>query len=114
MKFFYIIIYYYYKILFKRMKNTVTLNNGIKMPILGFGVYLVSGRECFESVKNAIEVGYRHIDTAQYYGNEKEVGEAIRASKVPREEIFVTTKTWIFFYKSRNRKISKKIWLSLF
>ena len=91
------------------MENTVTLNNGIKMPILGFGVYLVTGRECFESVKNAIEVGYRHIDTAQYYGNEKEVGEAIRASNVPREEIFVTTKTGTSGYSSTKAGIEKSL-----
>jgi diketogulonate reductase-like aldo/keto reductase len=70
---------------------------------------LVSGQECFESVKNAIEVGYRHIDTAQYYGNEKEVGEAIRASKVPREEIFVTTKTATSGYSSTKAGIENSL-----
>ena len=91
------------------MKKEVTLNNGVKMPVLGFGVYLVSGRECFESVKSAIEVGYRHIDTAQYYGNEKEVGDAIRASKVPREQIFVTTKTGTSGYASTKEGIERSL-----
>ena len=91
------------------MDKCITLNNGLKMPIVGFGVYLISGQECFESVKNAIEVGYRHIDTAQYYTNEKEVGEAIRASKVPREEIFVTTKTATSGYSSTKAGIENSL-----
>ena len=91
------------------MDKFITLNNGLKMPIVGFGVYLISGQECFESVKNAIEVGYRHIDTAQYYRNEKEVGEAIRASKVPREEIFVTTKTATSGYSSTKAGIENSL-----
>ncbi len=91
------------------MNNCVTLNNGLKMPIIGFGVYLVNGKECFESVKSAIEVGYRHIDTAQYYGNEKEVGDAIRASKVPREQIFVTTKTSTSGYSSTKEGINRSL-----
>ena len=74
------------------MSLSVGLNNGVKMPVVGFGVYLITGNQCVECVKNAIQVGYRHIDTAQMYGNEKEVGEGIRLSGVPRNEIFVTTK----------------------
>ena len=91
------------------MNNYVTLNNGVKMPIIGFGVYLIHGQECVESVKNAIEAGYRHIDTAQYYHNEKEVGEGIRASKVPREQIFVTTKTSTSGYSSTKAGIESSL-----
>jgi diketogulonate reductase-like aldo/keto reductase len=71
----------------------VTLNNGIVMPMLGFGVYgLAEGDECVNTVKFAIETGYRSIDTASGYGNEKSVGQAIRESGIPRGDIFLTTK----------------------
>ena len=71
----------------------VTLNNGSKMPILGLGVYQSApGRETFDAVLHALEVGYRHIDTARYYANERDVGEAMRESGLPRGDIFVTTK----------------------
>jgi len=74
----------------------VTLNNGLEMPILGFGVFQMSSpAECERSVLDALEVGYRLIDTAASYGNEESVGRALRASGVPREELFVTTKLWI-------------------
>lgn len=73
----------------------VKLNNGVEMPILGYGVYQVSPNECERCVSDAIGVGYRSIDTAQAYGNEAEVGRAIRKSGVPRNELFVTTKIWI-------------------
>lgn len=73
----------------------VTLNNGIKMPVLGYGVYQVKGEECESCVLDVIDVGYRSIDTAQAYGNEQEVGQAIRKSGVKREELFITTKVWI-------------------
>ena len=76
----------------------VTLNNGVKMPKLGFGVYQVSKDECKRAVLDAIEVGYRSIDTAQSYFNEEEVGEAILECSVPREELFITTKVWIDNY----------------
>lgn len=66
----------------------VVLNNGVKMPILGFGVYQIPSSETKQAVLDAIQVGYRHIDTAQSYANEKEVGEAIAASGIPREEFF--------------------------
>lgn len=72
-----------------------TLNNGIKMPMLGYGVYQVSNEECERCVLDAIEVGYRSIDTAQAYGNEEGVGEAVRKSGVAREDLFLTTKVWI-------------------
>lgn len=73
----------------------VTLNNGVKMPQLGYGVYQVSNEECERCVLDAIEVGYRSIDTAQAYGNEEAVGSAITKSGVPREELFLTTKVWV-------------------
>lgn len=72
----------------------VTLNNGIKMPLLGYGVYQISNDECEECVLNAIRAGYRLIDTAQIYFNEEAVGNAISKCNVPREELFITTKIW--------------------
>jgi 2,5-diketo-D-gluconate reductase A len=75
---------------------TVTLNNGVAMPLLGFGVFQMADLdECRRSVSSAIRRGYRLIDTAASYGNETAVGDAIRASGVPREEFFITTKLWI-------------------
>jgi 2,5-diketo-D-gluconate reductase A len=77
------------------MKN-ITLNNGIEMPTLGFGVFQVKDlAECERSVVDAIESGYRLIDTAQSYENETAVGKAIKNSSVPREDLFITTKVWI-------------------
>jgi len=77
------------------MKN-VKLNNGVEMPILGFGVYQIAdAAECEQSVLDAIEVGYRSIDTAAAYGNEEAVGNAIKKSGVAREELFITTKLWV-------------------
>ena len=74
----------------------VTLNNGVKMPILGFGVFQIDDmKECEEAVYNALKAGYRLIDTAASYGNEEAVGRAIKRSGIPREEIFVTTKLWV-------------------
>jgi diketogulonate reductase-like aldo/keto reductase len=81
------------------MTNTppnVTLNNGVEMPILGFGVYQVPDpAECERSVRDALDVGYRLLDTATAYGNEAAVGLAVRGSGIDRQEIFVTTKLWI-------------------
>lgn len=73
----------------------VTLNNGVEMPILGFGVYQIPVEETEQAVIDAIKAGYRLIDTAASYGNEEAVGRAIAASGVPREELFITTKLWI-------------------
>lgn len=73
----------------------VTLNNGVEMPILGYGVYQVTPEECERCVLDAIGVGYRSIDTAQAYYNETGVGNAMRKCGVPRDELFVTTKIWI-------------------
>ena len=75
--------------------ETVKLNNGIEMPILGYGVYQVTPEECERCVSDAISVGYRLIDTAQAYGNEEGVGNAIRKSSIPRKDLFITTKVWI-------------------
>jgi 2,5-diketo-D-gluconate reductase A len=75
--------------------RTVTLNNGVEMPILGFGVFQIAdAAECERAVSNALAAGYRLIDTAASYLNEEAVGRAIAASGVPREELFVTTKLW--------------------
>lgn len=76
--------------------ETIKLNNGVEMPVLGFGVFQIpEAAVCEESVINAIETGYRLIDTAASYGNEKAVGEAIKKSAVSRDELFITTKLWI-------------------
>ena len=72
----------------------ITLNNGVKIPQLGFGVYLVPEEETEKSVLEALKVGYRSIDTAHIYNNEKQVGEAIKKCGIPRNEIFVTSKLW--------------------
>ncbi len=77
------------------MAQTVTLNNGVRMPMLGYGVYQVSNAECERCVLDAISVGYRAIDTAQSYGNEEAVGSAVQKCGVPRDELFLTTKVWI-------------------
>ena len=73
----------------------VTLNNGVKMPVLGYGVYQTPPEETERCVLDAIHTGYRSIDTAQAYGNEEGVGNAIAKSGLPREEFFLTTKVWI-------------------
>src|ERR1044072_8770609 len=76
--------------------QTVKLNNGIEMPLLGFGVFQVTDlAECERSVSDAIATGYRLIDTAASYQNEEAVGRAIKKSGVPRNELFITTKLWI-------------------
>lgn len=76
--------------------QTVKLNNGVEMPVIGFGVFQIPDeKECQKAVEEALEAGYRMIDTAAAYMNEKAVGAAIRASGIPRSEIFVTTKLWV-------------------
>ena len=72
--------------------QTITLNNGVKMPLLGYGVFQIPPKDTQRCVEEALEVGYRHIDTAAAYNNEKEVGLAIKASGIKREELFITTK----------------------
>ena len=75
--------------------QTVTLNNGVEMPILGFGVYQLPADQTEDVVARALETGYRHIDTAASYQNEKAVGRALGGSGIPRDELFVTTKLWM-------------------
>ena len=77
---------------------TITLNNGVEIPALGFGVYQSAPEETVAAVATALEVGYRHIDTAAAYGNEREVGKAIRDSGLARDEVFIETKIWITDY----------------
>jgi len=93
------------------MENVV-LNNGIEMPILGFGVYQVTdASECETSVINAISSGYRLIDTASAYGNEQAVGKAIKKSGVPRDELFITTKIWVadVSYEKAKKALEKSL-----
>ena len=75
--------------------QTLTLNNGVEMPILGFGVFQIPADETERCVREALEVGYRHLDTAAAYRNEEAVGRAIASSGIPREELFVATKLWV-------------------
>src|SRR3954463_3413490 len=75
--------------------STVTLNNGVTMPLLGFGVYQIPAEQTERSVADALAAGYRLLDTAEAYGNEEAVGRAIAQSGLPRDELFVTTKLWI-------------------
>lgn len=76
----------------------ITLNNGVTIPILGFGVFQIPAEETKQAVLDAIEAGYRHFDTAQAYANEREVGQAIAESGLPREEFFITSKVWLDNY----------------
>jgi diketogulonate reductase-like aldo/keto reductase len=80
------------------MTTNVTLNNGVELPGLGYGVFQTAPAETVTAVETALRTGYRHIDTAAAYGNEREVGEAIRRSGVDRSEVFVETKVWISDY----------------
>lgn len=84
----------------------VTLNNGVKMPMLGYGVYQVTKEECERCVLDALKTGYRSIDTAQSYFNEEEVGSAIKKSGIARGDIFLTTKVWIEHYGYEETKKS--------
>lgn len=84
----------------------VTLNNGIKMPLVGFGVFQIEGAECEQCVLDAIDVGYRLIDTAQAYFNEEFVGNALQKCGVPRKEIFLTTKVWVTEHSYEKAKTS--------
>lgn len=78
--------------------NEFKLSNGVNIPSTGFGVYQISKEDCKESVLKALEAGYRNIDTAQSYFNEEQVGEALKETSIPREDIFLTTKVWIDNY----------------
>lgn len=89
----------------------ITLSNGVKMPQLGYGVYQVTKDECERCVLDALEVGYRSIDTAQSYFNEEEVGKAIEKSGIDRKEIFLTSKVWIehFGYEECKKSVLESI-----
>ncbi|GAA5428703.1 aldo/keto reductase [Lactococcus lactis] len=89
--------------------KTFKLNNGVEIPVLGFGVFQIPQEQTKQAVLDAIEVGYRHIDTAQSYFNEEEVGDAIAETIVPREDLFITTKVWFSNYGYENTKTSIKI-----
>lgn len=91
--------------------QTIQLNNGIAMPILGYGVFQVPPEEAERCVSDALKTGYRMIDTAQAYGNEEGVGKAIAKSGIPREEIFIVTKVWIT--NAGEEKAAKSIEASL-
>ncbi len=86
--------------------NTVTLNNGVVMPQIGYGVYQVSPAECERCVSDALSVGYRMIDTAQAYHNEEGVGAAVKKSGIARDELFLVSKVWISNYGFDNAKAS--------
>ena len=86
--------------------ETVELSNGVKMPMIGYGVYQVDPAECERCVSDALKVGYRMIDTAQAYHNEEGVGAAIAKSGIPREKLFIVTKVWISNYGYEKAKAS--------
>lgn len=88
------------------MMEYITLRNGVKMPILGFGVYQIPQDICERCVLDALEAGYRSLDTAQSYFNEEQVGSAVEKSGIPREEIFLTAKIWIEHYGYEQAKAS--------
>ena len=87
--------------------QTLKLNNGVEIPILGYGVFLVDPKECERCVTDAIDTGYRMIDTAQAYYNEEGVGAAVKKSGIKREEFFLVTKVWIT--NSGEEKAAKSI-----
>lgn len=86
--------------------KTATLNNGVEMPIIGYGVFQISPAECERCVSDALSVGYRMIDTAQAYHNEEGVGAAVKKSGIPREELFLVSKVWISNYGYEKAKAS--------
>ena len=77
-----------------KIDSTVKLHNGVEMPIFGLGTWALKGENCIQAISWAIEMGYRLIDTAALYGNEEEIGKAIEDSKIPRENLFITSKVW--------------------
>ena len=76
------------------INSSLKLNNGVNMPILGLGTYPLRGKPVYRAVLWALDIGYRLIDSASLYGNEKKIGEALKATKIPRDDIFITTKVW--------------------
>lgn len=91
------------------MMNTITLNNGIQMPMLGFGTFLIGGADCEESVLTALLSGYRMIDTAEAYGNEEAVGNGIVKSGIPREELFIVTKVNFRSYENTRETVEASL-----
>ncbi len=91
------------------MMDTITLNNGIPMPMLGFGTFLMNGAQCEESVLAALRSGYRMIDTAEAYGNEEAVGRAIAKSNVPRQELFLVTKVNFRSYENARETVKTSL-----
>lgn len=89
--------------------KTVTLNNGVEMPMFGLGTNLANGTECIDSILTAIDVGYRLIDTAEMYGNEEAIGEAIAKCGVPRTEIFLTTKVMIQSFENARASVEASL-----
>lgn len=87
----------------------LTLNNGIQMPLVGFGTFMLSGETCTNSVASAIKTGYRMIDTAEAYGNEKEVGEGIKASGIDRKELFIVTKVNFKSYENAEQTVLQSL-----
>ena len=89
----------------------ITLSNGVEIPQLGLGTWLVEDEDVAEVVKNAIDIGYRHIDSAQAYGNDRGVGEGIRKSGVPREELFIVSKVAaeIKTYEEAKKRIDESL-----
>ncbi len=84
----------------------ITLNDGVKIPAVGFGVFMIpADGSTYKAVREALDAGYRHIDTATAYFNEEEVGKAVRDSGIPREEIFITSKLWLSHYGYERAKI---------
>lgn len=89
--------------------NRIKLNNGVEIPAIGYGTYLTPPGQTEKLVQQALEVGYRHIDTAQNYGNEREVGLALKASGIPREDVFITSKTQTSGYAATKRGIESSL-----
>ena len=89
--------------------NYLTLNNGVKMPLVGFGTFMLNGQACTDAVATAIKTGYRMIDTAQAYGNEKEVGAGIALSGVSREDLFLVTKINFTSYENAEQAVSNSL-----
>lgn len=80
----------------------IALPHGRSMPALGLGTWDLRGNACFEAVQMALQIGYRHIDTAEMYGNEEEIGKALKTAGIPRDELFITTKVWTNHHKAKD------------
>ena len=85
--------------------ETIALCEGVEMPMVGYGTYRTALHRTEAAVREALAIGYRSIDTAQCYGNEEGVGRAVKASGIPREDVFITTKTWTNGYEDTRRSI---------